>query len=430
MSRPAISVRSLSKRYRLGGINRHTLVDEATYWWHKLRGKDPREHFHKIGHSATERRRVEAETRDDKDFWALRDVSFDVRPGEVVGVIGRNGAGKSTLLKILTRITEPTAGEITLNGRVASLLEVGTGFHPELTGRENIYMNGAILGMKRREIAAKFDEIVEFSEIAKFIDTPVKRYSSGMYVRLAFAVAAHLEPEILLVDEVLAVGDAAFQAKCIGKMGEVAKQGRTVLFVSHQLASVARLCGTGLYLKEGRTEMFGNMAPVLERYLEEKDAGPEGVYVSPENGEAPCIRAARVLDAKGQASPHVDGNKAFGLEVDLDLTAPPIENLTLSVSIKNLHETRLCTVEMPCERLGFRGEGRVCVEFPGGVLLPGAYTFLMALHVPNRRILQLVPSACRMHLEDTGGPLSQYRTEAGVFNINARWVADGREVGP
>ncbi len=269
MSASAISVRSLSKRYRLGGINRHTLVDEATYWWHKLRGKDPREHFHKIGHSATERRRVEAETRDDKDFWALRDVSFDVRPGEVVGVIGRNGAGKSTLLKILTRITEPTAGEITLNGRVASLLEVGTGFHPELTGRENIYMNGAILGMKRREIAAKFDEIVEFSEIAKFIDTPVKRYSSGMYVRLAFAVAAHLEPEILLVDEVLAVGDAAFQAKCIGKMGEVAKQGRTVLFVSHQLAAVENLCGRCLYLDQGSVAAYDETGVVLAQYAKE-----------------------------------------------------------------------------------------------------------------------------------------------------------------
>ncbi len=187
-----------------------------------------------------------------EDFWALRNVSFEVRRGEVVGIIGRNGAGKSTLLKILSRITDPTEGRVKLRGRVASLLEVGTGFHPELTGRENIYLNGAILGMSRAEIRAKFDEIVSFAEVEKFLDTPVKRYSSGMYVRLAFAVAAHLEPEILLVDEVLAVGDAAFQKKCLGKMEEVSRGGRTILFVSHQMAAVQNLCQSGILLKGWR----------------------------------------------------------------------------------------------------------------------------------------------------------------------------------
>jgi len=199
-------------------------------------------------------------------FWALKDVSFDVRQGDVVGIIGRNGAGKSTLLKILSKITEPTEGVVKIKGRVSSLLEVGTGFHPELTGRENIYLNGAILGMTRHEINRKFDEIVAFSEIEKFLDTPVKRYSSGMYVRLAFAVAAHLEPEILIIDEVLAVGDAQFQKKCLGKMEEVGREGRTVLFVSHNMAAIEQLTQKSLLLKSGLVECFGNTPHVLEHY--------------------------------------------------------------------------------------------------------------------------------------------------------------------
>jgi lipopolysaccharide transport system ATP-binding protein len=202
-----------------------------------------------------------------EEFWALRDVSFEVKRGEVVGIIGRNGAGKSTLLKILSRITEPSAGRVTIKGRVASLLEVGTGFHPELTGRENIYLNGAILGMTRAEIRRRFDEIVAFAEVEKFLDTPVKRYSSGMYVRLAFAVAAHLEPEILVVDEVLAVGDVGFQRKCLGKMGEVASGGRTVLFVSHNMGGVSTLCHHGLLLTGGRLEFEGTASEVVERYV-------------------------------------------------------------------------------------------------------------------------------------------------------------------
>ncbi|MGZ8144992.1 MAG: ABC transporter ATP-binding protein, partial [Methylosarcina sp.] len=187
-----------------------------------------------------------------EEFWALQDINFEIKPGERIGIIGRNGAGKSTLLKILSRITAPTTGKAVIHGRVASLLEVGTGFHPELTGRENIFLNGAILGMRKAEIKSKFDEIVAFAEIEKFLDTPVKRYSSGMYVRLAFAVAAHLEPEILIVDEVLAVGDAQFQKKCLGKMEAVSKEGKTLLFVSHNMAAVTKLCGRGIYLSEGR----------------------------------------------------------------------------------------------------------------------------------------------------------------------------------
>ena len=210
----------------------------------------------------------EAAPPSEEEFWALKDVSFEIRRGERVGIIGRNGAGKSTLLKILSRITEPTTGRVEIRGRVASLLEVGTGFHPELTGRENIYLNGAILGMSRREIRLKFDEIVDFAEVEKFLDTPVKRYSSGMYVRLAFAVAAHLEPEILVVDEVLAVGDASFQKKCLGKMEDVAdREGRTVLFVSHQMAAIQTLCGKGILLHQGSVHSAGEMSPVINTYL-------------------------------------------------------------------------------------------------------------------------------------------------------------------
>ena len=263
---PSISVRNLSKCYKLGVISRQTLVDEVRYWWSKVRGRDPREHFTKIGHTATEALRIEAENARDDRFWALKDVSFDVQPGEVIGIIGRNGAGKSTLLKILTRITEPTSGEAIINGHVGSLLEVGTGFHPELTGRENIYMNGTILGMKKREIDARFDEIVAFSEIEKFLDTPVKRYSSGMYVRLAFAIAAHLEPEILVIDEVLAVGDADFQKKCLGKMGEISKEGRTVLFVSHNMGSVESLCNRSILIQEGIIVEDGLTQDVINSY--------------------------------------------------------------------------------------------------------------------------------------------------------------------
>jgi len=205
-------------------------------------------------------------------FWALRDVSFNIAPGEIVGLIGRNGAGKSTLLKVLSRITEPTTGEIDLYGRVASLLEVGTGFHPELTGRENVYLNGAILGLTRSEIASRFDEIVEFSEVAQFLDTPIKRYSSGMYMRLAFAVAAHLNPEILIVDEVLAVGDAQFQRKCLGKVGEVARGGRTVILVSHNMATVGAFCTRALLLKGGRLTKDGDPFEVAEEYLRDSNS--------------------------------------------------------------------------------------------------------------------------------------------------------------
>lgn len=264
MRNVSIKVEDLSKRYRLGVIGRQTLQDEIKYWWLKMRRRDPRDHMRVIGSSsAADEDRISS----GKYLFALRDVSFSVREGEVLGVIGRNGSGKSTLLKVLSRITEPTYGCAEITGRVAALLEVGTGFHPELTGKENIYLNGTLLGMKKAEIDSKFNDIVSFSELETYLDTPVKRYSNGMAVRLAFAVAAHLEPEILLVDEVLAVGDARFQRNCLGKMGEVVKSGRTIIFVSHQMNAISSLCDRCLWLDRGRVVELGEPDTVISRYL-------------------------------------------------------------------------------------------------------------------------------------------------------------------
>jgi lipopolysaccharide transport system ATP-binding protein len=270
-----------------------------------------------------------------EEFWALKDVSFDVKRGEVVGIIGRNGAGKSTLLKILSRITEPTAGCVTIKGRVASLLEVGTGFHPELTGRENIYLNGAILGMSRAEIRKKFDEIVAFAEVEKFLDTPVKRYSSGMYVRLAFAVAAHLEPEILVVDEVLAVGDAEFQKKCLGKMRDVAGLGRTVLFVSHNLGSMIQLCGTAMVLETGRVNFQGSPRQAISEYMRSADNQGEVDLTARRDREgsgAVRVQRIRLCDQDGNSRTEFYIGDDLMIEVGL-ATLTKLSEVKISIQI-------------------------------------------------------------------------------------------------
>ncbi len=264
-----------------------------------------------------------------EDFWALKDVSFDIQKGDVVGIIGKNGAGKSTLLKILSQITKPTEGRIEINGRVASLLEVGTGFHPELTGRENVFLNGTILGMTRKEVAAKFDEIVAFSGVEKFIDTPVKRYSSGMYVRLAFAVAAHLEPEILIIDEVLAVGDAEFQKKCLGKMKDVAGEGRTVIFVSHDLAAVKQLCNKGVLLNKGCITELGSMELVLKSYSNDfKDDEYHGSI----DAEKPSILKVQIKTSEGGGLQ--SHGKSFKVSIDINMPVGR-EGMALSFQIMN-----------------------------------------------------------------------------------------------
>lgn len=317
----AIVVENISKHYVLGRQAQHdTLRDSLVHGARNL--------FSSLKRAGSANR---------EEFQALRDVSFSVKPGEVVGIIGRNGAGKSTLLKVLSRITEPTTGRITLRGRIASLLEVGTGFHPELTGRENIYLNGAILGMRRAEIRSKFDEIVAFSEVERFLDTPVKRYSSGMYVRLAFAVAAHLDPEILIVDEVLAVGDQQFQQKCLGKMHQVATgEGRTVLFVSHNLSAVLSLCTRGLMLERGRLVADGPIEQVANRYL--SGGGPlAGKYVRP--ADAPrrpaSILSITLLNSDGQLTSCVDNGRPLSVQIEYQIADGSTLALTPSISVRN-----------------------------------------------------------------------------------------------
>jgi lipopolysaccharide transport system ATP-binding protein len=304
MTEPIVQIANISKCYRIGAHKdpylslRETVVLKAN---------------HLVG-LACRREHLQQKT---EEFWALEDVSFSVNEGECVGIIGRNGAGKSTLLKILSQITPPTKGKITCRGRIASLLEVGTGFHPELTGRENIYLNGTILGMSRAEITTKFDEIIAFSEIEKFLDTPVKRYSSGMYVRLAFAVAAHLEPEILVVDEVLAVGDAAFQKKCLGKMSDVSKAGRTVLFVSHNMSAVKRLCQRCVWLADGSVNMVGETTDVATAYLQAGDnsGGTAEAYFDADEDKDFQLLSSRLLDRTGQVTRKFECDNPITLEL-------------------------------------------------------------------------------------------------------------------
>lgn len=384
----AISIQNVSKCYRLGVYGRGTLREDLQTWWHKVRGlPDPNlpvDHKHQA---------VEGHT-----LWALQDVSLDIAQGEVWGIIGRNGAGKSTLLKLLSRVTAPTSGQIKVRGRVASLLEVGTGFHPELTGRENVFLNGAILGMTKAEVARKFDEIVDFSEIEAFIDTPVKRYSSGMFVRLAFAVAAHLEPEILVVDEVLAVGDAAFQRKCLGKMGDVAGEGRTVLFVSHNMASVQNLCKKAVLIQEGRKEMEGECEAVIARYLGGRTETMELSLADRLDREGTGrIRFTQLelKDAQGNPTPGVP----CGGAVTFDLTyeaSESLSDLAVYLGIYDLMDYQLVnlnTLQTGQPVSVERGRGCFQCEIPELPLPAGEYRINIAIGERRGRLHDRVVSA-------------------------------------
>ena len=327
MSKPIIEIRNLRKRYQIGAERQPylTLRDQIAQRARRSRN----------GHNT--------------DFWALKDISFDVQPGESVGIIGRNGAGKSTLLKILSQITPPTEGCIKMRGRVASLLEVGTGFHAELTGRENVYLNGAILGMTRSEVQRKFDEIVAFAEVDTFLDTPVKRYSSGMYVRLAFAVAAHLEPEILVVDEVLAVGDAEFQKKCLGKMGDVARAGRTVLFVSHNMAAVQALCGRAVLLRQGEIVMFDAVAPTLKRYLavESESTGVREwrTLETAPGDDVARLTAVRLRNGRGELAARFTVRESFDVEIEYQILKPGYPINTMCYFLDDYGGTKFVSVD-------------------------------------------------------------------------------------
>lgn len=404
MSNSVVIVENLSKSYLIGhapggrGHKRYTALRDVI-------GQEVRDFARKMRDAARGRQAFQA--GETEEFWALKDVSFEVKQGEVLGIIGRNGAGKSTLLKILSRITEPTAGRVTLRGRVASLLEVGTGFHPELTGRENIFLNGAILGMTRREIGAKFDEIVAFAEVEKFLDTPVKRYSSGMYVRLAFAVAAHLEPEILVVDEVLAVGDMEFQRKCLGKMQEVAsRQDRTVLFVSHNMAAVQNLCHSAILLTDGHCTSKGPVPAIVHEYLN-KVHQSAAVPLSRRNDRmgSGVIRFSSVtLEGRGEKAVmafHCGGEATLRLEVDC--TIAHARNVDLSAGIQDemgqrvlLLDSKLIGTEIP--ELTF---GRHVFKFtlPRMSLVPGRYSLTLCAEA-NDDLADWIQNASFFDVED------------------------------
>lgn len=423
MSKPAIQIEQLTKVYQLSKAGRpadsfREAITDAMM--------SPLRRFRELGGATTDTQ---------EDFWALQGVSFDVQPGEVVGLIGRNGAGKSTLLKILSRIVEPTSGRAVLQGRVASLLEVGTGFHPELTGRENVYLNGSILGMKRREIESKFDEIVAFAGVEQFIDTPVKRYSSGMYVRLAFAVAAHLEPEILIVDEVLAVGDAEFQRRCLGKLKEVsAGGGRTVLFVSHNMAAVSTLCSRAILLTKGKVIADGSPSSVIQDYLipGSSDAG-DGVDLLVAEGRPARTKAhfrhLRILDAQHQSvTALLPGDEVMielSLSMEMGMRSPRI-----GVGVNNARGERvfaLATYLSPRPVEKVESESTVRAGFKLPPLYPGRYTLDISLSAEDGPFMDQVESAASFEVLQDGylGSSHPYFAEMGMVLVPSAWTVAG-----
>lgn len=379
----ALSICNLSKQYRLGVISHRTLIHDVQSWWARMKGvEDPNSPLEIHGG-----RRCYA----GGSFWALDDVSLEIPEGEIVGIIGRNGAGKSTLLKILSRVTSPTCGEISIRGRIASLLEVGTGFHPELTGRENIYLNGAILGMRRHEVRAKFDEIVAFAEIEPFIDTPVKRYSSGMYVRLAFAVAAHLDPEILLLDEILAVGDFAFRNKCLGKMGEIGRSGRTILLVSHDMNQIRQLCQKAVLLDEGRVVEYGDAQKVTDRFVERLasvgSADNPRQRVESEILPVPGPKITRISLFNQQGS--LTTSFCSRDRIVLDLSVRPFTGSTKPfAAVWFIHDSLGHQVAVgasyPMDQIMYPQDiDRLKCEIDPSSLIPGVYSLRIVFHIPH-----------------------------------------------
>lgn len=363
-----------------------------------------------------------------EEFWALKDVSFEIKQGDRVGIIGRNGAGKSTLLKVLSRITEPTTGRIAIKGRVASLLEVGTGFHPELTGRENIYLNGSILGMSKFEIKNKFDEIVTFAEVEKFLDTPVKRYSSGMYVRLAFAVAAHLEPEILVVDEVLAVGDTQFQKKCLGKMEDVGKEGRTVLFVSHQIGMITQLCTKALILNKGFVVQQGSTEDIVSFYIKSLALGEDNNFVRTEllnTGKSIIVSGAKTVNNSGFATGVFNYSEPIYLEITYKVHEK-LNDVLLGIAVKDKIGRKVFTSQVPLKQPNNSHYDRntfiATLKIPDTFLTPGQYSFLVAMHIPKVQILDQLDNICSFTITDTGSEFSMYDgLDYGCVFANCGW---------
>lgn len=406
MSDVAIKVENLSKKYRIGKARSGSLRDTLAMQWSNLFSPGSSE----------------------EDFWALKDVSFEVKHGEVLGVIGRNGAGKSTLLKILSRITEPTTGRVELNGRVASLLEVGTGFHPELTGRENIFLNGSLLGMTRKEIKSKFDEIIDFSGVEQFIDTPVKKYSSGMYVRLAFAVAAHLESEILLVDEVLAVGDLEFQRKCLGKMDEVTKVGKALIFVSHNMGVLKKLCKNGLLLDKGETKFISKIDESLKFYLEKILSGDVNKHFNSinNNEDKGTIQLKKLMirtSEKRNTSSLFFGEPFCIL---LSIFCPQqIINLSFVIGIDTADGIRVFTSISDEANITFnihKGSSIIAAKFNNLILVPGKYKLYVSFRLGTISFLNSYPDV--FFFEVNSIPYKNtvpYRNNWGLIRVNPSW---------
>ena len=428
MSDTVISIENVSKAYRLGQFSSKTLSDDLKVWWAKARGKpNP---LLKIGQE--NQGNLEGEI-----LWALRDINFTVEQGNVLGIIGKNGAGKSTMLKILSRVTAPTSGQIQVWGRIASLLEVGTGFHPDLTGRENIYLNGAILGMKRAEIDRKFDEILDFSEVEQFIDTPVKRYSSGMYVRLAFAVAAHLDPEILVVDEVLAVGDAEFQRKCLGKMSDVAQQGRTVLFVSHNMSAVLRLTHESILLEKGHLVMRAPSREAVDYYLSAGNARA-GERIWEEQEIPPSAApfrpiALRLLDRKGKVVETVRSVEPFIVEVEYSL-ASPLTGLRIGLYLNSARGDQVLTTfdtddGHRYDKYTSRPSGHYFsrCEFPKDWLNDGRY--ILGVNASSYRIRRyfMDEQALAFNVDTSGAPGMQWpEPRPGALRPRLEWQIEAK----
>ena len=401
MKQLAIKAENISKQYRLGEVGTGTLTHDLNRFWSKVRGKeDP---YLKIG-EANDR-----SSKGDSDYvWSLRDINFEIEQGDAVGIIGRNGAGKSTLLKLLSKVTKPTTGNFKVNGRIASLLEVGTGFNPEMTGRENIYLNGAILGMRRAEITKKFDEIVAFSGVERYIDTPVKRYSSGMYVRLAFAVAAHLESEILIVDEVLAVGDAEFQKKCLGKMGDVSKgEGRTVLFVSHNLGSVKTLCNNGILLNSGKQVFSGDIDSTINFY--NNTFVPGSSYEAKNSELINYICKIDILNTDGNIKNSFEVGEVINFSLELFISNLE-KNLRLNFSICDVYGN-VIMLKSFYESLK-KGKNLISVIFDNKVLIPNTYYLSISIDVANEKLYEYLSQIINFEIIENKDLYNRYKDKS------------------
>ena len=407
-----IKVENVSKQYRLGEIGTNTLQHDFKRWYASILGKE--NPFLKIGEEN------DRTTKGNSDYvWALKDINFQIDKGDAVGIIGKNGAGKSTLLKLLSRVTSPTTGVIKYKGKIASLLEVGTGFHPDMTGRENIYLNGAILGMRRSEITRKFDEIVDFSGVERYIDTPVKRYSSGMYVRLAFAVAAHLESEILIVDEVLAVGDSEFQKKCLGKMGDVRKgEGRTVLFVSHNIAAVKQLCDKGILMHKGTVLDQGFIQPILEEYVY-LDSKSSDFFTYQENLNLIAqIYEVKLINQKGLLTNNFMHEEDINFEIKINCRVYE-KNIRVNISVLDIYDNVVFINRFNLTK----GINEFKGLLKGNVLISGAYKLLVAIDIPNVKLIEIIVGGLRFDIVDIGNELAlKGDTENGIITSPLIWL--------